>query len=303
MTLPYFGTRTAQGGFIKSLAATAMLAISGIASAADQASEIPISISGKSFGAGLTISVTNAKRYAWPSLSYTYDLKAKCKGDPGTALGTLVKPGTTLAAFLESISKGSSKKLKGTVSNPTGTLPFTLMNRTFKGKRTIAGIGVVNISLDVIARIDASGKCFLEVKNVKMKSTPKQKLGSIKFLPGSRLLITVPPVLAFQNATKSVSESATSVVVEVKRFRNFKNAISVNYATVDGSADSVNDYTATSGTLNFAAGEASKSITIPLIDNALADGLRTFTVQLSDPSSGSHVGTYPSIAVSIEDND
>ena len=288
---------------MKSLAATAVIAVSGVASAADQASEIPISISGKSFGPGMTISATNAKRYAWPSLSYNYELKAKCKGDPGTPLGKLVKPGTSLAAFLESISKGSSKSLKGTVSNPTGQLPFTLMNKTFKGKRTIPGIGVVNISLNVIGRIDAAGKCFLEVKNVKMSSSPKQKLGSIKFLPGSQLLITVPPVLAFQNAVKNVSESAPSVVVEVKRFRNFKDAISVNYSTVEVTADVVNDYTHTAGTLNFAPGEASKSITIPLIDNAVVDGLRTFNVELSNPSAGAHVGTYSSIAVGIEDND
>ena len=44
------------------------------------------------------------------------------------------------------------------------------------------------------------------------------------------------------------------------------------------------DYTGTSDTLRFKAGETQGTVSVPIADNALNDGPRTFTVTLSDPS-------------------
>ena len=57
--------------------------------------------------------------------------------------------------------------------------------------------------------------------------------------------------------------------------------VSVAYATADGSATAGSDYTATSGTLNFAAGETAKTVSVPVLDDAHDEGEETLTLRLS----------------------
>ena len=73
-------------------------------------------------------------------------------------------------------------------------------------------------------------------------------------------------------------------------------AITIAYATGNGTATAGSDYTSTSGTLTFAPGETSKTITVPVIGDRLAEPNETFVVNLSDPNNatiadGQGVGT------------
>jgi outer membrane biosynthesis protein TonB len=63
--------------------------------------------------------------------------------------------------------------------------------------------------------------------------------------------------------------------------------VTVAYATADGSALAENDYGARSGTLVFLAGESSKSVSVPLVDDDVAEGDETFTVTLSSAVNAS----------------
>ncbi len=62
--------------------------------------------------------------------------------------------------------------------------------------------------------------------------------------------------------------------------------LSVAYTTVDGTALAGSDYTATSGTLTFAAGETSKTVTVAVKADALVEATEAFSLQLSAPSLG-----------------
>ena len=59
--------------------------------------------------------------------------------------------------------------------------------------------------------------------------------------------------------------------------------VSVDYATADGTAAAGADYTATSGTLTFAAGETAKTVSVALLDDAIDEGKETFKLKLSNP--------------------
>ena len=67
-----------------------------------------------------------------------------------------------------------------------------------------------------------------------------------------------------------------------------KRAASVDWTTAeDGSTTAANsdvDFTAASGTLNFAIGETEKTVTVSLLDDQLNETDETFNVVLSNPS-------------------
>ena len=66
--------------------------------------------------------------------------------------------------------------------------------------------------------------------------------------------------------------------------RSGAGAVTVDYATSDGSATAGDDYTATSGTLTFSSGETSKTVSVPVLDDAIDEGEETMTLTLSNPS-------------------
>src|SRR5262249_17482611 len=74
--------------------------------------------------------------------------------------------------------------------------------------------------------------------------------------------------LQFRAASYSASETQGTATITVTRTGGSDGAVSVNYATSDGTARAGSDYTAATGTLNFAAGETSKTFTIPVLDDS-----------------------------------
>ena len=59
-------------------------------------------------------------------------------------------------------------------------------------------------------------------------------------------------------------------------------AVTVDYATADGTATAGEDYTAASGTLTFAAGDTEKTVSVAVLDDALDEGSETFKLKLSN---------------------
>ena len=59
-------------------------------------------------------------------------------------------------------------------------------------------------------------------------------------------------------------------------------SVTVEYATADGTATAGDDYTATSGTLTFAVGDTSKTVSVPIADDSADDGGETVTLTLSN---------------------
>ena len=59
--------------------------------------------------------------------------------------------------------------------------------------------------------------------------------------------------------------------------------VSVNYGTSAGSAAAGSDYTDTSGTLNFPAGDTEKTFTVSVIGDEVYEGDETVDLTLSGP--------------------
>lgn len=100
----------------------------------------------------------------------------------------------------------------------------------------------------------------------------------------------------------TVRESAGTLTVTVRRSGGTNGTVNVSYATGNGSGVSGKEYTQTNGTLSFAAGETSKTFTVPVTDNVSIDGNKTFTLTLTGPTGGANLGTS-SVSVTIFDDD
>jgi hypothetical protein len=104
----------------------------------------------------------------------------------------------------------------------------------------------------------------------------------------------------FSSATYSVNEDGASITITVNRAGGTDPA-TVNYATSNGSASFGSDYTTTSGTLNFAAGQTSATFNVPILDDALVEGNETVNLTLSSPSAGSTIGAQSTAVLTIVD--
>ncbi len=102
-------------------------------------------------------------------------------------------------------------------------------------------------------------------------------------------------------ADVSVNESAGSVDVTVTLSAPSPQPVSVNFATADISANANTDYSAVSGTLDFAVGQDTRTITIPIIDDTFNEPVETFAVNLTNAVNATILDT-PAI-VTINDND
>ncbi|MFN2453487.1 MAG: Calx-beta domain-containing protein [Pyrinomonadaceae bacterium] len=115
----------------------------------------------------------------------------------------------------------------------------------------------------------------------------------------------VPPTgssVQFSSTTYSVNEGAGFATITVNRSGGTSGSVTVDYAAGDGTAKQRTDYTIASGTLNFAAGESSKTFTVLIMDNARVDGDRTVNLTLSNPVSAT-LGALKSAVLTISDND
>ena len=142
--------------------------------------------------------------------------------------------------------------------------------------------------------------------------------GAILGNPSTALLTIInndspTPQLQFSQPSYPLGEAVGSAQVIVNR-TDTTAAATVDYATSDafsisqncqtvntGIASSRCDYATSIGTLRFAAGETSKTIYIPIVDDNIADGNETFNITLSNPS-GASLGIISSATVTITDN-
>ncbi len=97
---------------------------------------------------------------------------------------------------------------------------------------------------------------------------------------------SVAPAVGFGAAEYSIADAGGTLNVTLVRTGGTAGAVTVQYATADGTAKSSSDYTSTSGTVSFAAGEATKTFTVTVAANSSIGGNKNFKLVLSNPTGG-----------------
>lgn len=110
-------------------------------------------------------------------------------------------------------------------------------------------------------------------------------------------------VVEVSQAVQKIDESAGTAKITVFRTNGTNGEIAVKFRTADGSAVAGADYTSNSGTLTFADGETTKTITVSIANDAEAEPTETFSIILSDPTNGAVLGTIKTAELRIADDE
>ncbi len=88
--------------------------------------------------------------------------------------------------------------------------------------------------------------------------------------------------VADATAIEGTAGAAGSMVFTVRLLTAMDDAVTLDWATADGSAQAGLDYVAGSGSLTFAAGETEKQVTISLVGDGTSESAEAFTLALSN---------------------
>ena len=98
---------------------------------------------------------------------------------------------------------------------------------------------------------------------------------------GVGTIVDNEPRISIADAYNYYGESSFTFTVSLSAA--YDQAVTVNFATANGTAIAGMDYVATSGTLTFAPGETTKTITVAVLDPTAVD--KSFSVHLSGAST------------------
>lgn len=237
-----------------------------------------------------------------------------CADDAAQLTGTMVFVGSPVAAT-DCATASDHLPVVADVELPGGPTPVTLtITREGAGSGTVtsqpAGIACgaacsadfpsgTAVTLTAAAASGSTfsgwgGACAGSTANVCTVSLTASATVAATF-------VSVPPIVEFVSSTATVREGTASVTLTVRR-SSTAGATSVGFATRNGTAIAGSDYATRSGTLNFAAGASTATLSIAILDDTTVEATEHFFVDLANVSGGT-LGAQATATVTIQDND
>jgi hypothetical protein len=111
--------------------------------------------------------------------------------------------------------------------------------------------------------------------------------------------------VAVSSANYVTNENSGFFLVRVTRTGTspLASGVTVDFATQIGTATAGLDYTPTNGTLTFGSNEMTKIISVPVLNDILAEGDENLQFQLSNPQGGATLGTVSNATLTIKDDE
>jgi uncharacterized repeat protein (TIGR01451 family) len=236
------------------------------------------------------------------------------RNQPGLSINDVTmnegNSGTTAFNFTVTLSTPSNLSVSVNYATADGTAAAPSDYQTNSGTLTFnpgETVKTVTVLVNGDTLAEANETFFVNLSSpVNTVMTDAQGLGTI--------LSDEAPLIQFSSSAYSINEDGLRVFITVNRLGDLSSTVRVDYATSDSSglnncdqvtgiASSRCDYATTIGTLRFAAGESSKVISIPIVNDAhIEGGSEVFTIALSNPL-GAELGTPSSATITITDAD
>jgi subtilisin-like proprotein convertase family protein len=194
---------------------------------------------------------------------------------PGTSFGFIVAAeddfgniATAYAGnFVVSVPSGSGATLGGTTS-------VTPAN----GEVTFSGLTLT----------ESSGAVALSVASTGLTGVTTNPVS-----------VTTPAQIAFAQGSVTVNQTAGTATVQLVRSGGYEGAVSVQFATSNGTAVAGVNYTAVNQTVSFAAGLNSLSVVIPVTNTGSSSG-GTVNLSLSSPGANATLGSQATATLVIQ---
>lgn len=98
------------------------------------------------------------------------------------------------------------------------------------------------------------------------------------------------PTVSVSDATVTEGDAGTATLTYTLTRTGGSDAFSVNYATADGTASAGSDYIATSGTVSFAAGQNTATVSVTVNGDTAPETNETVLLNLSNATAGAQIG-------------
>jgi|GEM_PF-2530111 len=99
------------------------------------------------------------------------------------------------------------------------------------------------------------------------------------------------------------NEGDPTVDITIIRSQGSEGSVTVDYRSVESSATGNSDYASISGTATFNDGETSQTISIPLIEDNIAEGTEIFSFTVDNSTGGATLSAPRTAFIVIQDND
>ena len=190
--------------------------------------------------------------------------------------------------------------INGEVAATTSGLPATI------AKRSLAGATGARLQQDAFNATGGATEAadFFRGKLDEIRLY-ERTLDAAAMLELYKAGVAVTPggMIVLAASTASVAENAGAATFSVRRRLGSTGNATVSFATADGTAAAGSDYTSVSGTLEWSDADAgNKTIAVPIHDNLVYTGNRTFTLALSSPA-GAIPGIPSATVVTIIENE
>jgi uncharacterized repeat protein (TIGR01451 family) len=225
--------------------------------------ELPSYLGGSTAGVDLTVSQTDSPDPVLLGNDVTYTVTVR---NQGTAAASGVRLLETLPSRLTFIS---AIPASGTCGYSSGAITCSVGNLAAGASTTVAIVGSPTAagSFTAQASVSANESDTNSANNTASQTTTAQpglSIGDVSVTEGNSGTVS-----AVFTATLSAASAQT---------------VTVSWATANGTATAGSDYVAASGTLSFAAGTISKTLSVAVTADTTAESNETFFVNLTGAS-------------------
>ncbi|MFC0168152.1 Calx-beta domain-containing protein [Pseudoduganella danionis] len=196
----------------------------------------------------------------------------------------VVSEGSTFVDFVISLSAASANPISVYYSTSNATTNYSDFESTYGTLQFAPGVTTqtVRIALTADSLVESMEMFQLTLSSAK-NAVLTRPVGTAVLMDNDVLADAAHPAM-LSVRDLSVDEAAGTATFTVLLDKATSAGFAVTYSTADGTAIAGSDYSATSGTLNFIAGETAKTITVPLINDAQLEGDEFFNLVLTGVS-------------------